>query len=69
MPNYKSNVGDYDLMYIAQTEKVICVKLDKESEMFWLPKSQIEFEDKNYKRHQTIKVTIPDWLAEKYELI
>ena len=66
--NYKSNVADYDLLYIAQTEKGLAVRRSEEHEMFWLPLSQVEFEEKEYKRHQIIKVTISDWLAEKHDL-
>jgi hypothetical protein len=69
MASYKSNVVDIDLLYVTQTEKGLGVRQDEGDEMFWLPKSQIEFEDKEYKRHQVIKVTIPEWLAEKHDLI
>jgi hypothetical protein len=56
-------------MYVNQTDKALAVRQSEEHEMFWLPKSQIEFEDKNYKRHATIRVTIPEWLAAKHDLI
>jgi hypothetical protein len=68
MTAYKSNVTDYDLLYITQTDRGLAVRQSEEREMIWLPKSQIEFEDKDYKRHATIRVTIPDWLAEKHDL-
>jgi hypothetical protein len=74
MPNYKSNVADYDLIYVSETDKGLAVRIDAEenspvsSRMFWLPKSQIEYEDKSYKPHQPIRVTIPDWLAEEHDL-
>lgn len=64
----KSNVADYDLLYITQTEIGLCLRRSEEFELFWLPKSQIEFDDKEYKRNQVISVTIPDWLAEKHDL-
>ena len=67
--SYKSDIVDLDLMYITQTEKGLCVRQSEEHETFWLPKSQIEFEDKDYKRNQVIKVTIPEWLAEKHDLL
>lgn len=64
----KSNVADYDLLYVSQTEKALAVRRSENDEMVWLPKSQIEFDDKDYKRHSVIRVTIPDWLAEKHDL-
>jgi hypothetical protein len=69
MSNYKSNVADYDLLYVSETEKALAVRISEDHEMFWVPKSQIEYEDKNYKRHQLIKVTMPDWIAEQHNLI
>lgn len=55
-------------MYVAQTELGLAVRRSEEHEMVWLPKSQIEFDDKPYRRHAPIRVTIPDWLAEKHDL-
>lgn len=71
MGNFKSNVGDYELLYVSESEsgKAIAVRVDEDHSMFWLPKSQIEYEDKGYKRHQVIHITIPDWLAEKHDLL
>lgn len=66
--NHKSNVADYDLMYINQTDKGLHVRRSKDDESFWLPKSQIEFDDRNYRRHEIVSVAIPDWLAEKHDL-
>lgn len=64
-----SNIADYDLLYVTQTEKALAVRRSEDHEMVWLPKSQVEFDDgKEYKRHAVIKVTIPDWLAEKHDL-
>lgn len=34
----------------------------------WLPRSQIEFDEKDY-RKKTITVTLPEWLAEQKGLI
>lgn len=64
----KSNVADYDLLYVSETEKALAVRSSEDHEMIWLPKSQIEYEDRNYKRHEVICVTIPDWLAEQHNL-
>lgn len=65
---YKSNVSDYDLLYISQTDKAVAVRQSEDHEMFWLPKSQVDFDDKEYKRHAVVRITIPDWLAEKHGL-
>lgn len=68
MSNYKSDLADYDLLYITETEKAIAVRRSEDHDMFWLPKSQIEYEPKEYKRYQVITITIPEWLAEKQDL-
>lgn len=65
---FKSNVADYDLLYIGQTDRALHVRRSEDDEAFWLPKSQIEFEDKEYRRHEAVQVAIPDWLAEKHDL-
>jgi hypothetical protein len=66
---YKSNVTDYDLLYIGQTEKALHVRRSEDDEAFWLPKSQIEFDDgRDYRRHAVVRVTIPDWVAERHDL-
>lgn len=64
----KSNVADYDLLYVSQTERGLAVRRSEDDEMFWLPKSQVQFDDKEYRRLAVISVTIPDWLAEKHDL-
>jgi hypothetical protein len=68
MPHYKSDVADYDLLYLTQSEKGLCVRRSQEHDEFWLPKSQIEFEDREYGRGSVIRVTIPEWLAMKHDL-
>jgi hypothetical protein len=65
---YKSDVADYDLIYVTQTEKGLGVRRSQEHDIFWLPKSQIEFEYKEYKSGHTITVTVPEWLAQKHDL-
>jgi hypothetical protein len=64
----KSNVADYDLMYVSETDKGLAVRTDGDASLFWLPKSQIDFPEKEYRRNQIIRVTVPDWLAEKHDL-
>lgn len=66
--SHKSDVADYDLLYVSQTGKALAVRRSEDHETIWLPKSQIQFDDKEYRRHAVIRVTIPDWLAEKHDL-
>ncbi len=44
-----------------ETDKAILVKLKKCKESIWLPKSQIDYDDKY--------IWVPFWLAEKHDLI
>jgi hypothetical protein len=69
MTDYKSNVVDLDLFYVSETEKGLAVRLDEGRRLIWLPKSQIEYEQREYKRHEVVKVTIPEWLAVKHDLV
>ena len=69
MTNYRSNLEEYSLYYIGQTDKGLHVRQDENHPSFWLPKSQVEFEDKEYKRHAVVTVTMPQWLAEKHDLL
>lgn len=66
--SYKSNVADYQLIYEAETPLALAIRASNESDVVWLPKSQIEFLDKHCIRGDKIWVTIPDWLAEKHDL-
>ena len=62
--SFKSNVDDYELYWLGETDKAVKVKDELANEPFWLPKSQIEFE-----RHEgTVLVTMPEWLATKHGL-
>jgi hypothetical protein len=69
MGRYKSDVRDYDLLYVTQSELGLCVRKDEDNESFWLPKSKVQFDDRGYRRHEAIQVTIPEWLAVKHELV
>jgi hypothetical protein len=72
MTSYKSNLVEFNLFYVGQTERGLCVRRDDRGDdggMFWLPKSQIEFDDKDYKRHEEIKVVMPEWLARSHNLV
>ena len=42
---------------------------DEEDDAVWLPKSQILFDEKEYKRKDPISIEVPLWLAEKNKLI
>jgi len=65
----KSNVSDYDLIYRGETPMAVKVSRDTDAPPFWLPKSQIEFDEGiDRKRGDAINVAIPDWLAEKHDL-
>lgn len=66
---YKSDVADYDLIYISNIPKGIWVKNSDEGEDFFLPDSQIEYDPTKCIRNKTISVTIPEWLAEKHDLL
>lgn len=70
MTNYKSNVADYDVLFQVETERAIGIKRhDEDTEVIWLPKSVCEFVGLGgCKRGSVIRVTIPDWLAEKYDM-
>jgi hypothetical protein len=68
MPNYRSNVADYDLLYKGETKMGIWVSKSEEDNDFFLPNSQVQYEEKQYKRNSVIKVTIPDWLATMNDL-
>ena len=59
---------DFDLEYITETEDALCV-LGDNSEDVWLPKSQVEYNVKSYKKGDAILVHIPEWLAEDKELM
>jgi hypothetical protein len=64
-----TNAADYEVLYVAQSEKALGIRRSEKEEIIWLPKSQIEFDDsKEYKRHTVIRIGIPDWLAEKHDL-
>jgi hypothetical protein len=68
LPNYKSDVADYDLEYRRETRDGLCVRVDEDSEDFWLPKSKVQYENKNYRRGDPITVTIPEWLVTKHDI-
>lgn len=64
----------YSLNYKGQTEKAIRVEVNGKE--IWLPKSQIEVDgvscDEDFKElvpDETVDVYIPDWLAEKNDLL
>jgi hypothetical protein len=57
---------DISLHYHGESEKAIKVSENGDVEKaFWLPKSQIEYEEKN----GTAEVTLPVWLAKEKGII
>lgn len=68
MTNYRSNIDDYDLLYVTETDLGLCVKRSEDDPKFWLPKSQVEYESKNYKKGNIVRVAMAEWLAQKHDL-
>jgi len=69
---------EFEGMFICETDLAILFVPEEfynsdleydEDDAFWLPKSRIEYEDKDYERKDPITVSIPEWLAESKELI
>lgn len=58
---------EYELIYEAETDLAIGIRMEGEEEIIWLPKSQIEYDGADYEKDDPIFIHIPDWLAkEKY---
>lgn len=62
--------GDDSIIDIAvvierQTEKAVAI-LNQKEKLVWLPKSLIEIE---HGKDRTATITLPQWLAEREELI
>jgi len=58
----ESDEYDYDEI-IAETDAAWCLRMSDTGEGTWFPKSQCEIDDHN------MVVEVPNWLAEKKELI
>jgi hypothetical protein len=67
--SYKSDLNDYELIYVTQTDLAIGVTTEEGGDLIWLPKSQIQYEDDDYSRDDEITVTVPDWLAREHDLM
>lgn len=50
-------------LYETETEKALGVKMDFESEVIWLPFSQIKILRGKRLKDQPIDVEMPEWLA------
>lgn len=62
----KREVTDVEgLLFMEEREKAICVSEDGGKTKIWLPKSQIEYEDKG---SGLVNITIPLWLASEKKL-
>ena len=78
MPSYKNTTEEYDLVFHAELPlswKVSRAETDPLvpsplAAPFFLPKSQVEPDERNvYRRGAVCRFTIPDWLAEKHDLV
>lgn len=62
---------DLTLMYVRETDAALCVRLDDEHDVVWLPKSQIEWEYAERgtpKGRRLVVVTLPEDLAVEKDL-
>lgn len=61
----KSNITDIDMLWMAQTEKAVCLAEHETAEPVWLPKSRIEIdmEGRAEIRGTRCVVTLPIQLA------
>ena len=69
-------IESYSLQYVAQTPDGIAFKETEDSEVIWLPKSQIEVDGVSHEldfdsliKDEQVDVYIPDWLAESNGLL
>jgi hypothetical protein len=53
---------------VAETEKAVLVTDDEIVET-WLPKSQIEYDERLMGRDETLEFSVPEWLAIKSGLL
>ena len=67
---FRSNLDEYALYFVAETDKGLGVRQGSGQQFptFWLPKSQVEYDEKAYKRGDVVRVTMPEWLAERNDL-
>lgn len=59
---------DGTFQFVRETDRAICVA-EGENDHYWLPKSQVEYDDKPYKRGDKIEVTMPMWLAKEKGIV
>ena len=71
--DYKSDVADYDLIFGIEKPLaygVFCTDAAyKKNAIIWFPKSQVEWVAGSCIRGRTCTLTIPEWLAEKHDLL
>ncbi len=62
---------EFTLVYHRETEFALLVSETEDSIKIWLPKSQVQVENVETDRYGTctLEIEIPEWLAEKKELI
>lgn len=61
MRNTKTEI--IDVVLKAETERAIFVDYDGDEQ--WLPLSQIEFLDLNYRKGESMSIEVPNWLMVK----
>lgn len=65
-------IETFTLIYINQTDKAILVYEDDPDHGFWLPKSQIEYDELEVDSAEAgddIEINIPEWLAKQNGLL
>lgn len=64
----KDDMEVYEFIFVRESDKAIGVcKEGEEGRLIWLPKSQIDYEEKP-QRGEVIEVEVPDWLAIEKDL-
>lgn len=68
----RKQLFDASLQYCGETEAAL--KVSEGEDMFWLPKSQIEYEKESdgtavVDKNGCVEVTLPMWLAQEKKLV
>ena len=58
---------EFDMEYRHETD--LAVLVDDGDDQYWLPKSQVQYDDGEYEKGDIMTVYIPFWLAEDEGLI
>jgi hypothetical protein len=74
----KKDMHDFDVEYVHNTDKGLCVSDDGGETEIWLPISQITWQDgeridpgdlDGYEKREIIDISVPEWLAEDKGLL